>query len=69
MLINGVALYTQAGDAHSAEVCAEELIKAEADLKGCEARISKLGGLISDQMKTELPEDIQEYIDELKNSK
>lgn len=67
MLINGIALYTEAGDSYSAEICKKELLAVSERLKQAEEKLSNLGKMIKDQPVTELPEDIQNYIGSIKN--
>lgn len=62
MLIQGVELYKQAGDEYSAEYCIQELTKTVRKLKALDGRLSELGKMIYDQPKTELPQDIMDYI-------
>lgn len=68
MLIQGVRLYTQAGDEYSADICTQQLIKTAERLENLDDRLSDLGRKIDDQPKTELPEDITEYIDSLEKT-
>ena len=68
MLINGISLYTKAGDASSAKVCQEELLAIPDRLRQAEERLSSLGKMIKDQPTTELPEDIQTYINRLEGA-
>lgn len=65
MLINGIMLYEKAGDEESAAVCRRELIAAAEKLRGNEERLSALGKQIEDQPVTELPAELQEYINRL----
>ncbi len=69
MLIQGIYLYNQAGDSGSADYCAEELIKTSDRLSGLKSRLSELGRRIYDQPKTELPDDVREYIEQIKSGK
>lgn len=62
MMINGISLYSEIGDAKSAGICLNELIFTENKLNGTENKLSDLGRKIYDQPETELPEDIQKYI-------
>ncbi len=68
MLINGIMLYQQAGDFDSAEICRQELTALPQVLKQCEERLSPLGKKISDQPKTELPQEILSYIAKMETS-
>ncbi len=67
MLINGITLYEDAGDNISADFCREELLKIPDKLKSTTERLSNLGKLIKDQPQTELPDEITDYITEIKN--
>ena len=62
MLMQGVQLYRQSGDENSARICEEELIRVSSQLAQCDDRLSFLGKLIVDQPTTELPAEIQRYI-------
>ena len=61
MLINGINLYTQAGDTYSAEICQKELRKTVKRVKTLDMRLSDLGWMIDDQPVTELPKEIMQY--------
>ena len=65
MLINGIALYKNAGDDYSAEYCKSELIALEERLIAARGRLSKLGSGIDTQPNLTFPEEIMEYIDGL----
>jgi len=65
MLINGISLYMQAGDADSAKICKQELLGVRERLENLEKRLSVLGSKIKDQPQTELPEEIENYLDKL----
>ena len=65
MLINGIYLYNEAGDLNSAEVCKKELLEIPELLKENKKRLSYLGKKIKDQPKTELEDDIFEYINSI----
>ena len=65
MLAQGLYLYQEQGDLSSAEVCREELIETRDKVHGLDQRLSDLGRLIVDQPQTELPEDLELYIDQL----
>lgn len=67
MLIQGVQLYRQVGDEYSAEVCEQQLIKSAERLDKLTDKLSNLGKMIVDQPKTDLPNNIIEYIDSLEN--
>lgn len=69
MLINGISLYSQAGDMNSAGICAGELLQAEQALASMSEKLSDLGKKIKDQPETELPHEIQNYIDALRGGK
>ena len=62
MLMHGITLYEQAGDAYSVEICKRELFSAKEKIEGMENRLSKLGKGIKDQPVTQLPEEIDAYI-------
>lgn len=64
MLIYGINLYQQAGDAESVAVCREELLAVRETVEDLDSRLSSLGKKIKDQPQTELPEEIIEYIEE-----
>lgn len=65
MLINGIYLYHQAGDAVSVQVCQSQLLSAQAALNANQDRLSTLGRLIVDQPVTQLSEEVRNYIDQL----
>ena len=62
MLINGIKLYEKAGDEYSVKICKQELLWIRDELSKLPSRQSRLGKLIKDQPKTQLPEDIEKYI-------
>lgn len=62
MLIQGIALYEQKGDAASAEILKRELLDAEKRVLAQKDRLSRLGRRIDDQPGTELPEEISGYL-------
>lgn len=62
MLINGIALYQQAGDTDSAQICRQELLWVKDRVHTAGSRLSRLGGMIDDQPVTWLPEDMEAYI-------
>lgn len=64
MLINGIYLYNQAGDRYSSSVCEKELVSTVNKLQFLSDKQSKLGKMIKDQPKTELPEEIMNYVEE-----
>lgn len=64
MLIVGVSLYEQAGDAASAQACRQELVALRRQLHGTAHRLSSLGRRISDQPTVAFPADIEAYIDQ-----
>lgn len=66
MLINGISLYTNSSDTQSADFCKKELLSTYTRLQNTEKRLSKLGSIIKDKPKTELPEDIMNYINGIK---
>lgn len=67
MLIQGIQLYKQVGDEYSTEVCEQQLIKTSERLDKLDDKLSSFGKKIVDQPKTELPNDIVEYINCLEN--
>ena len=67
MMIQGIQLYKQAGDEYSAEICEQQLLKTADKLYSLDAKLSSFGKKIVDQPKTELPDDIVEYINCLEN--
>lgn len=62
MLIQGISLYTQAGDTASVQICRKELQSVARKVHTAEKRLSSLGAKIKDQPKTQFPEDLEEYI-------
>lgn len=66
MLIKGIELYKDAGDSKSARICVTELLKTADTVKNLSGKLSKLGTMIDDQPRTDLPDDINEYINSLK---
>lgn len=68
MLISGVQLYEQHGDAYSAEVCRAELLQVAQQLHALPQKCSRAGKLIEEQPKTELPADITAYIQTLQKA-
>ena len=66
MLINGIYLYEKSGDNYSANVCCKELIAVIDDLQKNTERLSELGRMIDDQPKTQLPDEILRYAEDLK---
>ena len=67
--IYGIFLYSQNGDTYSAEVCADKLLSVYKKLEQLPEKLSKFGEMIEEQPNTQLPEDIINYIKELKNEK
>ena len=65
MLINGIALYTQAGDDYSTEVCKDELFSLVDKLEAARAKVSELGAGIDTQPNLKFPLEIEEYLDRL----
>ncbi len=68
LLIHAVKLFSEAGDSSSAAFCAEKLIDIEEQLNSNSEKLSYFGKQIKDQPITQLPDDIHEYIAELKNT-
>jgi len=62
MLINGISLYTQAGDSYSADYCKAELLSLAKELECAKGKISDLGSAIETQTKLAFPAEIVEYI-------
>ena len=65
MLINGINLYSKAGDMGSVEICARELIRLRERLHSLENRMSSLGKMIKDQPVLSFPQEIEDYISRL----
>lgn len=65
MLITGIQLYGQAGDTASVDFCRQELIKTAAAVQGQADRLSPLGKMIVDQPTTQLPAELEAYIQAL----
>ncbi len=66
MLLNGVKLYTQAGDLKSADICKEELFELEKVRFAQRDKVSKLGSMIDLQHSLYFSNDLQEQIDSLR---
>ena len=66
MLIHSISLYENAGDEDSAEYCKNELTCVYDVLCSLEKRLSGLGRKIQDIPRTQLPDDVREYILNLK---
>lgn len=66
MLIYGIEIYSQMGDASSVEFCKQELRNTQRKLSSNARRLSKLGAMIADQPVTELSQPVQEYISTMK---
>ena len=62
MLMAGIPLYEQAGDAQSVKICQQELLWVKEHWEGNAQRLSFLGKRIDTQPVTRLPQDILEYI-------
>lgn len=67
MLVNGIALYSQAGDRQSVTVCQQELVWIQRQLNAQKTRLSELGALVADQPTTRLPDEIDRYIQEVRS--
>lgn len=65
MLIYCVDLYEQNGDSESAELCRKELIETKDKLASLNDRLSYWGRIIKDQPQTELPDEVNRYIDSI----
>ena len=59
-------LYEKHGDDYSANVCRKELVATIKELQKNTERLSKLGRMIDDQPKTQLPDEILRYAEKLK---
>lgn len=68
MLLNGIYLYSQAGDIDSAAVCKDELIALEEKLSSLSDRLSFFGKIIDDQPTTQFPPEITDAIRSIKES-
>lgn len=66
LLIKGIYLYEKHGDEYSANVCRKELVATIKELQKNTERLSKLGRMIDDQPKTQLPDEILRYAEKLK---
>ncbi len=62
MLITGISLYNEAGDTSSAKICLNQLKSAADSVHTLKDKLSPLGAKIKDQPKTELPDDIEDYL-------
>ncbi len=62
MLINGIYLYTQNKDDYSVQVCRRELLQTVQAVQQADSLLSKTGTMIDDQPRTDLPDDIREYM-------
>ena len=65
MLINGVTLYDEASDTHSAELCKKQLLATKEKFDENFKKIGKLGKMIKDKPQTRFPDDIEDYIKKL----
>ncbi len=65
MLVNGIALYTQAGDNSSAEVCKKELLAISRALPSTKNLLSKYGAAIDHQPVYYFPQDLKTQIEKL----
>ena len=66
MLINGIALYNEAGDFDSAEICRRQLIATKKKYTENLETVSDLGYKTKDKPNEKFPDDIEEYIEKLK---
>lgn len=66
MLINGIILYNQAGYYEDATICQNELINTKDLYVNQLKKISNLGKMIIDQPKIQFSEDIEHYINSLR---
>lgn len=69
MLINGIYLYEKYDDEYSANVCKKELLLTVQKLSENNEKLSKLGKMIKDQPKVQLPDEIIEYVEEMNYEK
>ena len=69
MLAHGISLYTKAGDEQSAKICQRELIETRDKLHHTDEYLSWLGKKIKDQPITELPKEMETYVDRLEKAK
>ena len=69
MLVQGIYLYNQVVDTQSADVCCNELINTKEKLQSLDYRISDFGRMINDQVKTTLPDDIENLINSMEVTK
>ncbi|MBR5322945.1 MAG: O-antigen ligase family protein [Clostridia bacterium] len=65
MLINGITLYKQTGDAQNKRICIDELKDIPKKLEKLNDKIGLLGKKINEQPKTKLPDVLIEYIDSI----
>lgn len=65
MLINGITLYSQAGNTASVKICRQELLATKEKLDALTGRLSYLGSIIADQPNTTLPGDVLAYINSI----
>lgn len=63
LLMSGISLYEKVGDTYSADVCREELVGIVAQLKKLPEKCSALGRRIQDQPETEIPADIEKFVE------
>ncbi len=63
MLINGINLYQQIGDQNSIITCEKELLYTRDLLKENAKKVSRLGSMIDDKFKSELPQEYESYIE------
>ena len=69
MLVNGIYLYSEAGDEYSAKVCMNKLISVAERVEALDDKLSKFGTMIDDQPNTVLPDEIQKYVKGLTDEK
>ncbi len=65
MLAWGKQLYLQSGDTQSAEFCDKKIRKTVRDIHAISDRLSPLGRKINDQPRTEISEELSEYVGNL----
>lgn len=65
-LLNGIELYTQAGDLYSADFCRDKLDSVLSKFYSIKSKMSYLGKNINDQPTTELPPGLLELIEAIR---
>ncbi len=67
-LVQAIDAFLSANDENSARICAGELLQLNEKLLRSEDRISPLGGMIEDKMRTTFPQGIREVMEQLQNN-